>query len=126
MTTQFPLLEEIVDIEKKSKVSDAPVEKPPGWNVVILNDDTTPAEVVVEAIVDSTDLTPHQAIERMMTAHSGGWAVIKSYHSADVAEQVAHNIQVHAENNTKYDHYKEHLGHKGPWPLTTDIQEISK
>lgn len=102
---------------------EVPVHLPGGFTVVILNDPITPMEVVVEAIIYATRLSPDEAIRRMMRAHQGGWAAIASYASRDVAETVADRMMNHARNNNKYDHYKRHTGHQGPWPFTAEVIE---
>jgi len=109
-------------INGELKLSDT--VKPGGATVVILNDNVTPVEVVIEAIMAATSLSESEAYQKMITAHTGGWSAIKSYPSVDQAETVATNIQVHAENNTRYDHYRASSNHKGPWPLTTDVMDI--
>lgn len=103
-----------------------PADKPGGFTLMILNDGYTPAEVVIEAIVSATGLDPQEAFSRMMRAHQGGWAAIKSYASQDVAETVAHAVMRHAQQNDRYDHYRAHphfRNFKGPWPLTAEVVE---
>jgi ATP-dependent Clp protease adapter protein ClpS len=103
-----------------------PADKPGGFNVMILNDGFTPAEVVLEAICSATGMSMDEAFNRMMRAHQGGWAPIKAYASKDMAETVAHNIMQHAQQNDRYDQYRQHphfKNFKGPWPLTAEVVE---
>ena len=72
-----------------------PLNSPGGATVMILNDDITPAEVVVEAIMFGTGLPAGEAIGRMERAHQGGWAAIATYASKDVADSVASKIENH-------------------------------
>ena len=108
------------------------LNKPGGFNVVILNDEITPAEVVVEALMAAVGLSKAAATKRMLRTHRGGWFVVATYSSADVAETIAERIMQHARGNTGYDHYRTHPSlpathpirrHKGPWPLAAEVME---
>lgn len=106
-----------------------PTDKPGGFTVMILNDGMTPAEVVIEAIVSVTGMSADVAFTKMMRAHQGGWAPIKSYASKDVAETIAHGIMRHAQQNDRYDHYRQHphfRNFKGPWPLTAEVMDAAQ
>lgn len=121
-------LHEIVDTPTRAKVKVAePVYRPGGATVVILNDDYTPFEVVIEAIVASTNLSESEATKRMMAAHNKGWSPIASYASKDVAESVAAKIEAHARSNKNYDHYRQHPHFKkfgnGPWKLAAEVMD---
>lgn len=105
---------------------DVPLHLPGGFTVVILNDPVTPMEVVVEAVVAATRLSPDEAIRRMSRAHTQGWAAIASYASKDMAETIADRIMRHAQNNTKYDHYRPHIPYNDPWPLHAEVMEAGE
>lgn len=119
----------VLDLEKTTDTVKKPHINPGGYTVVILNDGLTPAEVVVEAISSATGLSESEAYSKMMSAHKGGWAAIKSYPTLDIAETVADKIMRHAGNNTKYDHYRS-LPHfkkfSGPWPLHAEVLDSSQ
>mgnify|MGYP003337153913 CR=1 FL=1 len=103
-----------------------PTDKPGGFTLMILNDGFTPFEVVIEAVVSVVGLSRSEAEKRVRQAHEGGWAAIKSYASRDVAETIAHGVMRHAQQNSRYDHYRRHAHFKnfrGPWPLTAEVVE---
>jgi len=102
---------------------DAPLYVPGGATVVVLNDNTTPFEVVIEAIMAGAGLSKFAATKRMMQAHRGGWSAVASYPTRDIAETIASRIEEHAANNTNYDHYKVLTRHRGPWALTCDVMD---
>jgi ATP-dependent Clp protease adapter protein ClpS len=108
---------------------EVPLHIPGGCTVMLLNDDKTPGEVVVEAIVAGTGMSQGEAFKRMMRAHRGGWAPIAAYASRDLAETVASKIERHAQQNTNYDHYRAHPHFKnfqGPWPLTLEVMDAEQ
>jgi ATP-dependent Clp protease adapter protein ClpS len=120
---------EVVDRPPVRQQQEVPVNLPGGFTVMILNDNMTPAEVVVEAIVASTGLSESEATKRMMRAHRGGWAPIASYASKDMAETVADRMMRHAQQNTNYDHYRRHphfRNFNGPWPLTAEVRDAQQ
>ena len=120
---------EVMEPVKTPQAKEKPADKPGGFTVMILNDGMTPAEVVIEAIVSATGMSSDDAFSKMMRAHQGGWAAIKSYASKDMAETVAHNIMRHAQQNNNYDHYRAHphfRNFKGPWPLTAEVMDASQ
>jgi ATP-dependent Clp protease adapter protein ClpS len=105
---------------------EVPIHLPGGATVMILNDDVTPAEVVIEAVVYGTGLSPAEAESRVLRAHQGGWAPVASYASRDLAETVANKIETHARNNTRYDHYRQYVNHRGPWPLSAEVMDAEQ
>lgn len=120
---------ELLDRIRQLANIEAPNKKPGGWTVMILNDDKTPAEVVIEAIVDVMGMSASQAYQKMMQAHKGGWAAIKSYGSKDLAETKAEELMAHARSNDGYDHYRTHphfRNFQGPWPLTAEVMEAGE
>lgn len=120
---------ELLDRIRQLANVEAPSKKPGGWTVMILNDDKTPAEVVIEAIVDVMGMSASQAYQKMIQAHKGGWAAIKSYGSKDLAETKAEELMAHARANDGYDHYRTHphfRNFQGPWPLTAEVMEAGE
>ena len=63
-------------------------QRPPLWKVILLNDDFTPREFVVEVLKAVFRLNEAQAYRVMMTAHQKGAYVIAVY-TRDVAETKA-------------------------------------
>ena len=117
---------EVTDRPPVKQPVEIPLNEPGGFNVVILNDPVTPAEVVVEALVSAVGLSRGDAMRRMMKAHRGGWRVVATYASSDVAETIAERIMAHAQSNTNYDHYRRYIPPRGyfdPWPLRAEVME---
>jgi len=69
--------------EPKTKVA-----RPPLWKVILLNDDYTPREFVVQVLKAVFRLNESQSYRVMMTAHQKGACVIAVY-TRDVAETKA-------------------------------------
>ena len=63
-------------------------QRPPLWKVILLNDDFTPREFVVQVLKAVFRMNESQAYRVMMTAHQRGACVIAVY-SRDVAETKA-------------------------------------
>lgn len=134
-------IRKLLDILNELEVKDPAVVKPParqteeiplnqpgGFNVIILNDPVTPAEVVVDAVSTAVGISREQAWSRMDSAHRTGWAVVATYAQSDVAETVAERIMQHARANTKYDHYRPYIPPRGyfdAWPLTAEVMEAN-
>jgi ATP-dependent Clp protease adaptor protein ClpS len=73
----------------KPRVKTAPkTQRPPLWKVILLNDDFTPREFVVQVLKAVFRLNESQAYKVMMTAHQKGACVIAVY-TRDVAETKA-------------------------------------
>ncbi len=117
---------EVIDRTPTHQKKEVPLYVPGGATVVVLNDNVTPFEVAVEAVVYGTHLSVAEATKRIMAAHKGGWSPVASYGTRDVAETVAHNIEEHAAHNPNYDHYKPHVPHHGPWPLTCEVMDADQ
>ena len=64
------------------------VERPPLWKVILLNDDFTPREFVVQVLKAVFRMNESQAYRVMMTAHQRGACVIAVY-TKDVADTKA-------------------------------------
>jgi ATP-dependent Clp protease adaptor protein ClpS len=62
--------------------------RPPLWKVILLNDDFTPREFVVQVLKAVFRMNESQAYRVMMTAHQRGACVIAVY-TKDVAETKA-------------------------------------
>ena len=63
-------------------------QRPPLYKVILLNDDYTPREFVVQVLKAVFRMTVEQAYRVMMTAHQKGACVIAVY-AQDVAETKA-------------------------------------
>ena len=63
-------------------------QRPPLWKVILLNDDFTPREFVVEVLKAVFRLNESQSYRVMTTAHQKGACVIAVY-TKDVAETKA-------------------------------------
>jgi ATP-dependent Clp protease adaptor protein ClpS len=63
-------------------------QRPPLWKVILLNDDFTPREFVVEVLKAVFRMNESQAYRVMMTAHQKGACVIAVY-TRDLAETKA-------------------------------------
>jgi len=63
-------------------------ERPPLWKVILLDDDYTPREFVVEVLKAVFRMNESQAYRVMLTAHQRGACVIAVY-TRDVAETKA-------------------------------------
>jgi ATP-dependent Clp protease adapter protein ClpS len=116
----------VVDRKPAVKPEEIELNEPGGFNIVILNDNVTPYQVVVEAIMHAVGLSEHEAFSRMMQAHQIGWGVIATYASRDIAETVANKLEQHARANTNWDHYRPMIPPRGyyrPWPLTAEVME---
>jgi ATP-dependent Clp protease adaptor protein ClpS len=74
-------------VKPRTKVKPA-TQKPPLWKVILLNDDFTPREFVVEVLKAVFRMNESQAYRVMMTAHQKGACVIAVY-TRDVAETKA-------------------------------------
>ena len=82
-----PTAEPKVKSRPKTKTAAKP-EKPPLWKVILLNDDYTPREFVVEVLKAVFRMNKEQAYRVMMTAHQKGACVIAVY-TKDVADTKA-------------------------------------
>ena len=123
---------EVVDRPPVHQQQEVPLHVPGGATVVILNDPVTPFEVVIEAVVAGTGLSPDEAARRVHHSHREGWSPVASYASVDMAETVASRIEQHARGNTRYDHYRPNIPHQGrrgfngPWPLACEVMDADQ
>ena len=74
-------------VKPRTKVK-TKVEKPPLWKVILLNDDFTPREFVVQVLKAVFRMNEAHAHHVMMTAHQKGACVIAVY-TRDVADTKA-------------------------------------
>jgi ATP-dependent Clp protease adaptor protein ClpS len=74
--------------EKPRVKTQTKTQRPPLWKVILLNDDYTPREFVVEVLKAVFRMNESQAYRVMMTAHQRGACVIAVY-TKDVAETKA-------------------------------------
>ena len=74
-------------VKPRTKVK-TKVERPPLWKVILLNDDFTPREFVVQVLKAVFRMNETQAYHVMMTAHQKGACVIAVY-TRDVADTKA-------------------------------------
>ena len=80
MTTET--IEEIILDEKIKKN----IEEPGKYNVIFLNDDTTPMDFVTELLIQIFKHTNKTAEQIMLAVHEKGSAVVGTY-SFEIAEQ---------------------------------------
>jgi ATP-dependent Clp protease adaptor protein ClpS len=102
-----------------------PAELPKGFNVVILNDNYTPFDVVIDSLVAGVPLSPDEAERRMLASHRNGEAAVAAYASKDIAETVAGRIMDHAKADKKGKYARARAEHRGPMecPLTAEVRE---
>lgn len=77
----------VVKTRPKTETKAKP-QRPPLWKVILLNDDFTPREFVVQVLKAVFRMNELQAYRVMMTAHQKGACVIAVY-TRDVAETKA-------------------------------------
>jgi ATP-dependent Clp protease adaptor protein ClpS len=87
------------------------LKRPPLYKVVLLNDDYTPMEFVVEVLEVFFGMSRDQATRVMLTVHVHGKGVCGIY-SRDVAETKAEQVNQYAKDN-------EH-------PLVCDIEAVEE
>ena len=75
-------------LEKPRLKTKPKTQRPPLWKVILLNDDYTPREFVVQVLKAVFRMNQERAYRVMMTAHQRGACVIAVY-TRDVAETKA-------------------------------------
>ena len=75
-------------LEKPRTKTRLKTQRPPLWKVILLNDDYTPREFVVEVLKAVFRMNESHAYRVMMTAHQRGACVIAVY-TKDVADTKA-------------------------------------
>ncbi len=71
------------------------LKRPPRYKVVILNDDYTPMEFVVEILEHFFSMNREKATQIMLTIHTQGKAVVGIY-PRDIAETKSHLVNLYA------------------------------
>lgn len=77
-----------IDVLKPETIAKPKVEQPRMYKVVLLNDDFTPREFVVQVLKAVFRTTDDQAYRIMMTAHQKGVCVVATF-TRDIAESKA-------------------------------------
>ncbi len=77
-----------IDVLKPETITKPKIEQPRLYKVVLLNDDYTPREFVVQVLKAVFRTNEDQAYRIMMTAHQKGVCVVATY-TRDVAESKA-------------------------------------
>ena len=93
MSQYDPKVEESVDSE-----TDQEVEEPPMYKVMLLNDDYTTMEFVVEVLVYVFKKSPEEATRIMLNVHRIGVGVCGIY-SYEVAETKVNTVDTLAREN---------------------------
>ena len=74
-----------IDVQIDEKIKDL-ISEPSRYNVIFLNDDSTPMEWVIELLVNIFKHTHSSAENLTMEIHTNGSAVVGTY-SYEIAEQ---------------------------------------
>ncbi len=93
MSNYDPDVEESVESE-----TDLDVDEPPMYKVMLLNDDYTTMEFVVEVLVYVFKKSPEEAIRIMLNVHRKGVGVCGIY-SFEVAETKVNTVETLAREN---------------------------
>jgi ATP-dependent Clp protease adaptor protein ClpS len=77
-----------IDVVKPDTVAKPKTQQPKLYKVILINDDYTPREFVVQVLKAVFRTTEDQAYRIMMTAHQKGVCVVATY-TRDIAESKA-------------------------------------
>jgi ATP-dependent Clp protease adaptor protein ClpS len=77
-----------IDVLKPDTIAKPKTQEPKLYKVILLNDDYTPREFVVQVLKAVFRTTEDQAYRIMMTAHQKGVCVVATY-TRDIAESKA-------------------------------------
>jgi ATP-dependent Clp protease adaptor protein ClpS len=77
-----------IDVLKPDTIAKPKTQEPKLYKVILLNDDYTPREFVVQVLKAVFRTTEEQAYRIMMTAHQLGVCVVATY-TRDIAESKA-------------------------------------
>lgn len=88
-TDNQELLEESIDLDN---------EKPPMYNVILLNDDYTPMDFVVEVLRIFFNMDSERATDIMLDIHYKGKACCGTY-TAEIAETKVSQVSSYAREN---------------------------
>src|SRR5712675_1289336 len=86
--SERPMSDDDIDVLKPETILKPKIEQPRLYKVVLLNDDYTPREFVVQVLKAVFRTTEDQAYRIMMTAHKRGVCVVATF-TRDVAESKA-------------------------------------
>lgn len=93
MSEYDPEIEESVESE-----TDLEVEEPPMYRVMLLNDDYTTMEFVVEVLIYVFQKSPEEAARIMLNVHRNGVGVCGTY-PYEVAETKVNTVETLAREN---------------------------
>ncbi len=74
------------------------LKRPPRYNVLLMNDDYTPMEFVVEVLETYFRMSAEKAHQIMLRIHNRGSAICGTY-SRDIAETKTAQVNSHAQKN---------------------------
>ncbi len=80
------------------KESEPQLKRPPLYKVILINDDYTPMEFVVEVLETFFRMTREQATQVMLTVHTQGRGVCGIY-ARDIAETKAAEVNQYSRDN---------------------------
>lgn len=76
----------MTQVEKTESIEAVKLKTPNKFHVIMLNDDTTPMDFVIQILIAVFKKSPEQAEQLMLDIHENGRAVAGTY-SYEVAEQ---------------------------------------
>lgn len=74
------------------------LQRPPLYKVILLNDDFTPMDFVIEVLMDFFAMTEEKATQVMLQVHTEGIGVCGTY-SKDVAETKVYLVNEYSREN---------------------------
>tara|TARA_B110000879_G_C11116831_1_gene489903 strand:- start:209 stop:532 length:324 start_codon:yes stop_codon:yes gene_type:complete len=92
------ILEEFVEHRSLSEVAKPELKKPKKFKVIILNDDYTPMEFVVEVLTSFFNITEVKATQIMLEVHRMGKGLCGVF-TRDIAETKAAQVNQYSQNN---------------------------
>ena len=113
--------------------------QPKSYQVIIFNDEITPANVAVMAVAQGANMDPYEAAIIVEEANDNQVAVVKVFSDKTEATQCAENIMRAARNNHDFDFLKTirdpnvpayprgPRGYPGAeWPMMAEVMEIGE
>ncbi|MDC9729715.1 MAG: ATP-dependent Clp protease adapter ClpS [Methyloprofundus sp.] len=93
-------LDQSSEYDDDTAVEEAPakLKRPPLYKVVLLNDDFTPMDFVIEILMDFFAMTEEQATQVMLHVHTKGVGICGVF-SKDVAETKVEIVNSYAREN---------------------------
>lgn len=70
------------------------LRRPPMWQIVMLNDDFTPMDFVVNVLLGIFNLSLEEAVQRMMQVHHEGRAIVGTFPKEVAEMKVAETMAV--------------------------------